>query len=303
MAEDGTGPAGFGPVVIGFDGTPPGEDALALGGWFARSLGVASIVAVVHPGPAAIGTARVDAEWVADRHRLAEEILDEARQLLGPAGERVGYRIVASSSAAHGLHDLVEAVGASVVVVGSRATGPEERLFAGSTADRLLSGSTCPVAVGPSGIRNRKLDELARVGIGYIDTSEARGALDFAVRFARATGAALRLFTVVPGEAEVLPLFIGAESERAYVEKARETFHRALDEALATIPPAVPATGEVLTGEVVDTLAELGPADVDVLICGSRGYGPARRVLLGGVSSRLVRRARSPVIVVPRTAD
>jgi hypothetical protein len=30
--------------------------------------------------------------------------------------------------------------------------------------------------------------------------------------------------------------------------------------------------------------------EVDVLCCGSRGYGPARRVLLGGVSSRLVRR-------------
>jgi nucleotide-binding universal stress UspA family protein len=54
----------------------------------------------------------------------------------------------------------------------------------------------------------------------------------------------------------------------------------------------------VLTGDVVHVLSELD--EVDVLFCGSRGYGPARRVLLGGVSSRLVRRARSPVIVVPR---
>jgi len=292
--------AGFGPVVIGFDGTPPGEDAIALGGWFARALGVNSIVVVVRPGPAAIGTARVDAEWVADRQRLAEEILDEGRQLLSGATETVGYRIVASSSAAHGLHDLVEEVEASVVVVGSRGTGPEERLFAGSTADRLLSGSTCPVAVAPSGLRNRKLEELTRIGVAYIDTPDARGALDFAVRFAAATGAALRLFTVVAGEAEVMPLFIGAESERAYVETARETYQAALDRALAGIPPEVPATGEVLTGEVVEVLAELGPAEVDVLVCGSRGYGPARRVLLGGVSARLVRRARSPVIVVPR---
>jgi nucleotide-binding universal stress UspA family protein len=40
---------------------------------------------------------------------------------------------------------------------------------------------------------------------------------------------------------------------------------------------------------------------VDVLFCGSRGYGPTRRVLLGGVSTRLVRRARRPVVVVPRS--
>jgi nucleotide-binding universal stress UspA family protein len=156
------------------------------------------------------------------------------------------------------------------------------------------------VAVAPSGIRNRKLAELSRVGVGYIDTPEAAAALDFAVRFARRTGAGLRLYTVVPGEAEVMPLFIGVEPEREYVSAAREVYRRHLDEALAGVPPEVPATGEVLTGDVVETLAELGPDQVDVLLCGSRGYGPALRVLLGGVSARLVRRARSPVIVVPR---
>ena len=51
---------------------------------------------------------------------------------------------------------------------------------------------------------------------------------------------------------------------------------------------------------VVESLAALGPDDVDLLVCGSRGYGPARRVLLGGVSSPLIRRARLPVAVVPR---
>jgi nucleotide-binding universal stress UspA family protein len=56
----------------------------------------------------------------------------------------------------------------------------------------------------------------------------------------------------------------------------------------------------VLTGDVVEVLADLGEDDVGVLYCGSRGYGPLRRVLLGGVSSRLVRRARRPVVVAPR---
>jgi hypothetical protein len=50
------------------------------------------------------------------------------------------------------------------------------------------------------------------------------------------------------------------------------------------------------------------PADVlvrvsehlDLLICGSRGYGPVRAVLLGGVSRRLTAEAHCPVIVLPR---
>jgi len=44
-----------------------------------------------------------------------------------------------------------------------------------------------------------------------------------------------------------------------------------------------------------------GLDEVDVLFCGSRGYGPARRVLLGGVSAKLIKRATRPVVVVPRS--
>jgi nucleotide-binding universal stress UspA family protein len=33
---------------------------------------------------------------------------------------------------------------------------------------------------------------------------------------------------------------------------------------------------------------------------GSRGYGPIRRVLLGGVASRLLRRLDVPAVIVPR---
>jgi nucleotide-binding universal stress UspA family protein len=98
----------------------------------------------------------------------------------------------------------------------------------------------------------------------------------------------------------VVPPIIGVDAERAFAATAREHYQRALDAAIASLPPGIEATGELRTGDVVDVLAELGPDDVDVLFCGSRGYGPARRVLLGGVSSRLVRRARSPVVVVPR---
>jgi nucleotide-binding universal stress UspA family protein len=61
----------------------------------------------------------------------------------------------------------------------------------------------------------------------------------------------------------------------------------------------VEADHRILAGDVDGTLAEID--EVDVLFCGSRGYGPARRVLLGGVSSKLLRRARRPIVVVPRS--
>ena len=42
---------------------------------------------------------------------------------------------------------------------------------------------------------------------------------------------------------------------------------------------------------------------VDLLVCGSRGYGPVRRVLLGTVSAALLRQASVPVLVTPRGGE
>jgi nucleotide-binding universal stress UspA family protein len=63
-------------------------------------------------------------------------------------------------------------------------------------------------------------------------------------------------------------------------------------------------------GEPVAELLELEPvealaaesAQLGLLFAGSRGYGPARAVLLGGVTGRLVRRAACPLVIVPRGA-
>jgi nucleotide-binding universal stress UspA family protein len=57
----------------------------------------------------------------------------------------------------------------------------------------------------------------------------------------------------------------------------------------------------VVVGVPVDVLVDLS-GRVDLVVCGSRGYGPIQSVLLGGVSHRLLRESRAPVIVVPRGA-
>ncbi|WP_203898516.1 universal stress protein [Virgisporangium aliadipatigenens] len=294
--------AGGRPVIVGFDAGPSGADALALGRRLRAVLGCRLVVAVVRPAAAAISPARVDAEWVADRHRVATQMLDGARRLLNGVDPDlpVDYRVVASSSAAHGLHDLADEVGAAAIVVGSRTEAPHARLFAGSTAERLLAGSSCPVAVAPSGLRGWPSGGVTRIGVAYIDTAEARAALEFAAGVAARVRAHLHLYTVVADQAEVWPAGVGRDAERAFLNTARDEYQRALDSAVAGLPEGVHATTHLRTGHAVDVLSDLGPDEIDILCCGSRGYGPVRRVMLGGVSSRLVRRARTPLIVVPR---
>jgi len=87
---------------------------------------------------------------------------------------------------------------------------------------------------------------------------------------------------------------------RRFGHDQRAAYAEALDRALAGLPERTKATGRLVDGSVVDALADITPDAAAMLVCGSRGYGPARRVLLGGVSSRVLRHARVPVIVVPR---
>ena len=114
------------------------------------------------------------------------------------------------------------------------------------------------------------------------------------------TGASVTLYTVVAPRAEIFAPVVGRDAEEAFLATVREDACAALDKALAGLPERRKADEELLEGDVVDALAALDDREVDLLVCGSRGYGPVRRVLLGGVLRRLIRRAACPLVVVPR---
>jgi nucleotide-binding universal stress UspA family protein len=54
-----------------------------------------------------------------------------------------------------------------------------------------------------------------------------------------------------------------------------------------------------LAGEELAAFSE----DVDLLVVGSRGYGPVRRLVLGSTSDYLERHARCSLLVLPRIED
>jgi nucleotide-binding universal stress UspA family protein len=57
-----------------------------------------------------------------------------------------------------------------------------------------------------------------------------------------------------------------------------------------------------LAGDAADQLIARSEG-TDLMVIGSRGYGPLRAVLAGGVSGRVARDAHCPVIVVPRGVE
>ena len=64
---------------------------------------------------------------------------------------------------------------------------------------------------------------------------------------------------------------------------------------------AVEVSGDVAVGTAVDELVELSRT-VDLLVVGSRAWGPVRRTLIGSTAAKLMRRAHCPVLVLPRGA-
>jgi nucleotide-binding universal stress UspA family protein len=59
--------------------------------------------------------------------------------------------------------------------------------------------------------------------------------------------------------------------------------------------------GHAVYGLAGEELAAFGD-QVDILVVGSRGYGPVKRLVLGSTSDFLQRHARSSLLVLPRAA-
>jgi nucleotide-binding universal stress UspA family protein len=72
-----------------------------------------------------------------------------------------------------------------------------------------------------------------------------------------------------------------------------------LDQGLASLPPKVTGDRRLLHGSPVHVIPEASE-DFDLLVVGSRGYGPLRRTLLGSASRGIVDRARCSVLAVTR---
>jgi nucleotide-binding universal stress UspA family protein len=282
-----------GPIVVGVDGTGSGLDAVALATRLAQATGDPLIVACVYPEGR-----RSSLDAAAAAHGPAANALEAAGELAGEAGAE--YRTMPSSSPARGLAELAEEEGAAMVVAGSHRGGAFGRVASGGTAERLLHGSGCPVAVAPRGYRKRVTDKLRRIGVAFVDTPDGHEAVRRAADLAARSGLPLTLFSVVSVHTNwFVPETVRPEEETVPAE-VRKEYQEELDRALAGLPTGVRATGELLYGEVVDELSMVGERGADLLVCGSRGYGPVRRVLLGTVSSALVRQASVPVLVVPR---
>jgi nucleotide-binding universal stress UspA family protein len=234
--------------------------------------------------------------------RTADDALDEELErlrtdLTDDCGVEVRTRSVETSThvgVARGLQRVIDDEHAGLVVVGSSNRGVVGQVVPGTTAQRVISGCARPVVVVPHGYDPPQ--RLSTIGVAFTPTLEGRRALREAAAVARMTEADLRVLTVLkPG--------IGADASAGPAKDAAARNHAqveaTLDDAIAELADGVRAESDMLVDDPADALVSVSP-HLDLLVTGSRAYGPGRAVLVGSVSRRVTMKARCPVLVVRR---
>ncbi len=279
--------------MVGFDAGAQAQDALRLGKNFADAFDAKLVVAVVdelHPFASKIPAAE-------ERAAYLEETLESAAQQLGEQ-EFEGKTIWGSVPEC--LEVIALDVSADALIVGSTHRSGIGMVMPGSVGERLLAGNSCAVAVAPNGYAQQEAAPLKRIGVGLDGEEESEAALRLASEMAMANGGSLRLVAVAPILEELIPGRISGTAP-GYARFVRDHLAGELNRAMATSSSALEVAEVLIEGDPAEVLCDQS-RELDLLVVGSRGYGPLRRVFLGGVASKEIRGAACPVLITPRSA-
>ncbi|MET8334547.1 universal stress protein [Streptosporangium canum] len=282
-------------VLAGFIPESRGKDGLWLALLLARQSGARLTVAHVHaPAWTTPGPGKIDAEWQAYVAEEAAQTLAQARRLLADVDDvPIDYVLHGNRGSGRGLVQLVGKTKADVVVIGSAPGGSRGRIRLGSTADQLLHASPVPVALAPRGYGEEHPPRIQRLTVAYRRDPASGEAVRQAAATALQMDVPLRLITLVLSggrQARIEEEMLNRLRERVAADlKTAARGHRRVEVDVA-----------VLEGRSV--AAALGNTDCEgsMLICASSETGPLRRVFLGDISSKIIRAAPCPVMMLPR---
>ncbi|HST38458.1 MAG TPA: universal stress protein [Conexibacter sp.] len=289
----------FSTIVSGYDGSSNARDGLALATLIASACDArltAASVYVFHP-------IHREGDGEVERYvrETAQERLADVEEL---THGRAATTLVRGHSVPEGLQRCAHELAADLLVVGSTHHGNIGRALAGDVPERLLQGSECAVAIAPHGYgATDPPPALRTIGVGYDGSREARAALDAAAELARAAGARLQVITAFTPHISGLTPRMLAELELAeYLAEGRQQLaDRQAAEVARLRAAGVDATAVADDDEEADALTARSRT-LDLLVLGSRSYGPWKRLLLGSVSAQLMKRSACPLLLIPRGA-
>jgi nucleotide-binding universal stress UspA family protein len=282
-------------IAVGADGSDEGKDAVVLGAALASLTGAGLSLVNVFP-TTLFPTAGTDDR--ATLRKQADESLQRDRDELAPDAI---IHSVADLSVSRALMHFAQETNAEMVVIGSSRDAPPGRARIGRRGRQLLHDMPFALALAPRGSRTRKV-ELGRIGLGDDGGPEASVARDVAVELCRAASATLVIKSVID---DSYPILAGIAPSALPEYEARWEYQRSraqsdLEQRAAQLDVATESSS--VLGDPGRELRSLSD-DVDLIVVGSRRWGPIARIVTGGVGETLVADAGCPVVIVPRPSE
>ena len=294
--EVGVRAAKTSPIIVATDGRDQSDEALVAGGLLVGDgrEGGLRVVTVLKPMPIVSPEAQlpvspdVEAARRADAKRVVREQLERVWSVPFNADIEL-YDGDPATTIARVAHES----NASMIVSGLGRHRVIDRLFGDETALRLIRVAAVPVlAVGAN---FTAAPQRIVVAIDFSETSlrAARLALELA-----APGATIYLAHVAPRDAT---LYDWNGWGSSYKQDAGEALQRMRDQL--RIPRDMIAQRVQLQGDpATELLAFAASVNADLITTGSHGHGFVARMLIGSVTTRILRCSTCSVLTVPHAA-
>jgi nucleotide-binding universal stress UspA family protein len=284
------------PIVVATDGLPQSRGALKTARALAERLQTTVRVIAVHQSLTMIIP---DGQMLLDpsvAQSIRDDLVRRVREqctLIGEKGPHVDACDIVDGEPAHIIAENAIHKHAEIIVVGLGRHELVDRLFGDETALKVVRLSRVPVLAAPE--RGATVPRHALVGVDFSEGSvrAAQGVLRLI-----ADDAVLELVHVIPRERLLFDAWV---SEEDYTRFVRNSLHRFA--ARLSVPSGVRVQDVILSGDPArEMLSYASRAGADLIATGSHGHGFVTRLMVGSVTTKILRAATCAVLVIPADA-
>jgi nucleotide-binding universal stress UspA family protein len=281
------------PIIVATDGLPHSRGALAMARALAGPLHGTITVVAAHQSPALMAPdgqllldPNVTASLRADLTRRVREQCTQLRSDDAPAQEVE----VMSGEPARVINDVATSRHAQMIVVGIGRHELVDRIFGDETALKVARSSHLPVLAVPDDDFGVPQHAVVAVDFSEGSVRAARAALRLL-----GNGGVLELAHVVPRDRLLFDAWVSQEEYMRFVRHSLTRFRARL-----TIPAGVRVEDIILSGDPArELLSYASRVEADLVAAGSHGHGFVTRLVIGSVTTKLLRMASCPVLVIP----
>ena len=281
------------PVVVATDGHDQSNGAMLMARMLAGEKDALRVVSVLRTLPVVtpeIPTNLSTEMEILRRREQRRVVTQQAGRMWGD--DNIDVEVIEGDPATN-IAQLARRTNATMIVAGLGRHRVVDRLFGDETALRLIRLAGTPVYA----VSNVSANAPSRIVVAadFSETSlrAARLALDVA-----APNATVYLVHVAPRDAMLNEWSAFGAS---YKEDAGDALHKMRD--ALRVPPGIAVQRILLQGDpATELLAFAASVNADLIATGSHGHGFVSRMLVGSVTTRILRCATCSVLTVPHAA-